>query len=412
MGYRLDFNSSPELKNSLLEILTIGFMALAWTIFILSTKNYENVYWYPWLFYSRISMSLIGFSLASLIALKKVEDLNLSSWYLLLSVGIQASHGFFEGEKSVDFYNFIGIVFVLSCISYNGTLRRWIKTQFPFHASFFTFPLFFKNNQYFASVGTFIDSFSLMIAGLIIGIAILKINASRYQYILKYLESKKEVIKLACQVAHDIRSPVTALRIAHENIQCEINESELIHFSLDRIEEIANNLLHRYRDNNCEKENSFIDDLEQLINEKRLTNNSIQFKVTYHPSLKYLTFMHARSDLNRVLSNLLNNSLEAIGTAEGIIHINFIAKDTNYFLSITDNGKGIPQSVLKCFQDKIFSYDKKKGNGLGLNHAKDFLNDLKGSLTIDSQEGQGTCIKLNFPQSTFKFAGIPNDHIN
>ncbi|MCM2351129.1 MAG: HAMP domain-containing histidine kinase [Bacteriovoracaceae bacterium] len=402
MEYQQDFSSSPELKHPFFEILCIGFMAFAWAIFILSTSNYKHVHWYEWLYYSRISMSLLGILLVALITVKKLYNHNIASTYLLLSVGIQASHGYFEGSQSVDFYNFIGIVFLLSCISYNGTLTFWLKRFLPFYLIFFITPLFFKSEEFFLSTGKFIDSFSPMVAGLIIGIAILKITSSRYQFILKYLQSKNEVIKLAYQVAHDIRSPVSALRIALEDIRCDKDETELIKFSLNRIEEISNNLLDKYKEPNPKRTNTFIDEIKYLINEKKLIyNESVKFDLAHHPNFETLKFFKPSSDLMRVLSNILNNSIEAIDVS-GLIKIHFNLEGSDFILSISDNGKGIPEDVLQNFREKTFSFNKASGHGLGLNHAKDFITKIGGSLKIDSITGVGTRIKLTFPGHAFE----------
>lgn len=401
MESQQDFSSSTELKHPFFEIICIGFMTLAWSIFILSTENYKHVPWYEWLFYSRVAMSLLGITLIVTILLRKLSHLNIASWFLLLSVGIQASHGFLEGSQSIDFYNFIGIVFLLACISYAGLLSNWLKYQLPFYVIFFMGPLFSKDPRFFSSVGTFIDSFSPMVAGLIIGIAIIKISSSRYQFTLKYLQQKNEIIRLAYQVAHDIRSPVAALKIALEDVSCSKDESDLIKFSLFRIEEIANNLLDRYKVNQKKGLNTFVSDLENLILEKKIMHqNNIKFDLTHQPNLANIKFAECSTDLLRVLSNLLNNAIEAIHTT-GLIKINFNIEGDNFTLSISDNGKGIPEDILEEIRISSFSYNKTSGNGLGLSHAKEFITNIGGNFKIDSIPDVGTRIKLTFPERAF-----------
>jgi len=401
MAYLRDFNSSPELKHPFLEVFCIGFMALAWGVFILSTKNYQHTAWYPWLYYSRTGMAILGILLVTFIAFKKIYNQNIAAKYLLLSVGIQASHGLLEGKESIDFYNFIGIVFVLSCISFNGSLKDWMYKYLPFNIIFFLTPLFFKDAKYMTSAGTFIDSFSLMVSGLIIGGAILKITSSRYQFVIKYLESKNEIVNLAYQVAHDIRSPVMALRVGLQDVKCDKEESELIEFSLNRIEEISENLLKSYKTGKYNNSNSFVKDLELLVNEKKTTHSSIKFEINHDPSLSQYRFLHSRSDMNRVISNLLSNAAESINHTSGQVKIDVSIKN-GVSLSIIDNGKGIPPEVLKNFQDKAYSYNKSSGNGLGLNHAKSFLQELGGQLLIQSEPNHGTIVNLQFPEISFQ----------
>lgn len=399
MEYRQDFNSSPELNHPFFEIFCIAFMALAWGIFVLSAKSYLQTDWFYWLYYSRIGMSATGVALILLIISKKLYSYNLSSWYLLLSVAIQASHGYFEDSNSVEFYNFIGIIFVLACLSYNGLISKWLKHQLPFYIIFFLLPLSSKDPIFFASISKFIDSFSLMISGLIIGIGILKISSSRYSYIIKYLESKEQIINLTYEVAHDIRSPVSALKIALNDFQLGKPEGDIVRFSLLRIDEIANNLLRHKKANNFNTPpQSFTTDLENLIKEKELLcGSNIKFKINTCSKIPHLNFSNYQGRLISVISNLLNNSIESLENNMGSIEISFERQDSNILVSISDNGKGIPPEVLRDFQFNSFSFNKVNGNGIGLKHARQFLKHLNGELTVESIIDVGTKVNLRIP---------------
>lgn len=402
MESRLDFSSSPELNHPFFEVFCIGFMAFAWSIFILSTKNYANVFWYEWLFYSRLAMSLTGIILIYLIISKKLYSLNLSSWYLLASVGIQASHGLLEGNNSVEFYNFIGIIFVLGCLSYNGPLRNWLKTQLPFYILFFTVPLFFKNPKFFSNIGTFIDSYSLMVSGLIIGVGILKITSSRYSYILKYLETKEDIVKLAYQVAHDIRSPVTALKIALNETSLENTEKEIVFYSLSRIEDIASDLLTQHKKTGSMPLSPFIIELERLIDEKKIIfGNKTSFSTNFEINHRSLYFAKSQSELIRVISNLINNSAESMNSRYGTVLIETTQNESDFLIKIKDTGKGIPSVVLDKLKANSFTFNKISGNGIGLKHAREFLKNLNGELCIDSEINIGTEVILKIPTSAF-----------
>lgn len=398
MEHHQDYSSAPELNQSFFEVFCVSVMALAWGVFILSAKSYSETDWYHWLLYSRIVMSSIGFALAGLIISRNLYSLNLSSWYLLISVGVQASHGYLEGVLSVDFYNFTGIIFVLACLSFNGPINKWIKLHLPLYLIIFSLPLTQKAPVYFYSIGEFINSFSLMVSGVIIGIGILKIISSRYTYILKYLQSKELVVNMAYDVAHDIRSPVAALKIALKDVALEPIEKEIIDFSLLRIDEIANNLLSQHKHPHTFYNKYLCEDLENLIKEKRLsTKDSIQFSLKFDSELLTYQLGSHQPKLLRVLSNLLNNSIESIDSHQGLVNIDIVKSNSDITITVSDNGIGIPVSVLQQLQARSFSFNKKNGNGFGLKNAREFLKTLNGELIVESKLNLGTQVRVKLP---------------
>jgi hypothetical protein len=70
------------------------------------------------------------------------------------------------------------------------------------------------------------------------------------------------------------------------------------------------------------------------------------------------------------------------------------------FISVTDNGKGIPADILPKLGNAGETYGKPHGTGLGLHHAKLCLQQWDGSISITSVEGQGTKVLLTLPRLT------------
>jgi hypothetical protein len=152
-----------------------------------------------------------------------------------------------------------------------------------------------------------------------------------------------------------------------------------------------------------------------LFSEKQLqyAKHNIQFKLDISDEAYFAFTVFGLSDLQRILSNLINNAVEAI-THEGLITISLkteksqparqTASDTSpreadyLILSIEDNGKGIPESVLDKLGQVGVSYDKTTGTGLGLPHAIETMKKYHGDLQIASGLGKGTKIMLSLPQ--------------
>ncbi|MEN9724399.1 MAG: Histidine kinase [Pseudomonadota bacterium] len=102
-----------------------------------------------------------------------------------------------------------------------------------------------------------------------------------------------------------------------------------------------------------------------------------------------------------MLSNLLNNSVEAIENAGSIsLQLCKPAHDRHLCqLVICDTGKGIPAAILLKIESANGSYGKENGNGLGLAHARKLLKEWGGRLEISSTPGVGTTVRLHIPVS-------------
>lgn len=223
--------------------------------------------------------------------------------------------------------------------------------------------------------------------------------------------------RVAAQVAHDIRSPLTALKTACSNLSAVPPDvGHLIRLAADRINEIANNLIENNRAQvkgqaaapaastpaqaSTERSPEWLALLiENLLLEKRL-----QFQSTQPISLDFQPDMEAFSafgwvdsrEFKRMLSNLLNNAAEAIPADKpGKIEIFVRKKDSVIDLEIVDNGKGIPPEILPKLTQLGFSFDKKSGTGLGLHHCKTTLESWGGALQIESVVGQGTRVTMS-----------------
>lgn len=219
-------------------------------------------------------------------------------------------------------------------------------------------------------------------------------------------EKNKSLIKigeLAAQVAHDIRSPVTALDAVFQTLGNEIDpkKKSLIKNAAKRINDIANNLVSNYRENLTQDLsalkidravtlNSLIDD---IVEEKRLSldsNHKITLKspesISIPPKLE-------SSEFQRVISNLINNSIEALDKAQGIVDIELFKKESTIKIVIRDNGKGISKELISKVFEKGIS-GKSKGAGLGLSHAKEYIESIGGSIAIDSIPTKETHITI------------------
>lgn len=107
--------------------------------------------------------------------------------------------------------------------------------------------------------------------------------------------------------------------------------------------------------------------------------------------------------MEEVLLNLLNNArdvLEEGGGANGKSIINVRTRQTNGTVSIEviDNGEGMPDGVaMRAFDPFFTTKDPDRGTGLGLSICKGIIEELDGTIAIESQPGRGTTVRIEMP---------------
>lgn len=216
-------------------------------------------------------------------------------------------------------------------------------------------------------------------------------------------QQAKALATLATQVAHDIRSPLSTLQMISAAPDLNTTEArELMNAAATRIDEIAQDLVDTAKRNklsNLDLEPVELTSLlNSLITTKRLefkNDNSVTIQLQALDSLSVLT---NKKELNRVLSNIINNSVEAKKNDQIQIDVKLEKKNSDVIIAIIDNGTGMPQNVIDDILKGTHQSTKtgNSGLGIGLKHAIQTIQQMGGRIFISSQVGQGTTITLSF----------------
>ena len=233
------------------------------------------------------------------------------------------------------------------------------------------------------------------------------------------LQTKNEAAlgQMALQVSHDIRSPLEVLKGLKEELHALPDSSrKRIQLSINRIEEVTFNLL---KDHKLTIPNLLNDKTEELLGliKSSLIEKQIQFRSKDNIELldncdknSFGNFSKIdRSKLKSIISNLINNAVEAIGHNSGIVEITLMSLGNNNIIRIKDNGPGISKETSSKLFTKGFT-TKKTGNGLGLVNAKQDLEAVGGTLTFESEEGKGTTFIITLPKSDIPSSFIDAIH--
>ncbi len=211
--------------------------------------------------------------------------------------------------------------------------------------------------------------------------------------------------EMAKQVAHEIKNPLTPMRLNIQHLQRSI---------MDKPDEIQDRL------NNFTKVM-----LEQIDTLSRISSEFSNFAKMPRPEMEILnisdtvksavdlyantpnvavilrdetqgshTVSADRKQLIRSLSNLIMNAIQAIPKEkEGRVEVALFVENEQLIITVTDNGKGISEEE----KDKIFEpyfTTKSSGTGLGLAMVKNILHEFNAHIDFESEVGEGTTFKV------------------
>ena len=105
------------------------------------------------------------------------------------------------------------------------------------------------------------------------------------------------------------------------------------------------------------------------------------------------------SQINQVLVNLLNNAAQAMGEKpDGKIEVRTRADDSNVYIDVSDNGKGMSTEVLnQIFEPFFTTKGAGEGTGLGMAISQQIMEQHNGDIKAISTEGVGTTFTLTLP---------------
>lgn len=225
------------------------------------------------------------------------------------------------------------------------------------------------------------------------------------------LAVSKAVSDMAAQVAHDIRSPLAALGAATKDLAVPGDQRTLVDGSIRRIHSIADDLLNRYRSPEKTPRTSLetcalTGLVEQVLAEKRIQHKDrAGVKIEFGLSDSGARAAVDPKELQRIISNLVNNAVEAFGES-GTVSVGVASHEGKVWINVSDDGGGIPPEILERLGQKGETHGKEGGTGLGLYHARTSVESWGGSLAIASAVGSGTKVTISLPVAAKPSAGL------
>jgi signal transduction histidine kinase len=214
--------------------------------------------------------------------------------------------------------------------------------------------------------------------------------------------------EMAQQVAHEIKNPLTPMKLNLQHLERQLKESrEDFGEMKPKIETIAANLIEQIESlnkiasdfSNFAKPtqqafaNVEINDLVQSIASLYETEKKLQVRTNFHPTELWVSGV--KDEIRRALINLVKNASEAISD-HGIVTLSTSIKQEMVCIAVEDDGEGI--SVENPDQIFVPNFStKSSGTGLGLAITKKIVSEHNGNIYFSSEAGVGTIFFVELP---------------
>ncbi len=243
-------------------------------------------------------------------------------------------------------------------------------------------------------IGDLIKSFEAMTAELKRG----RENLVQYEREMAWKEMAK-------QVAHEIKNPLTPIKLALQHLQQTYKDraenfdevfeevSKMVIRQVDALSRIASEFSAFARMPTARLEKISINDVLREAVYLFEQDTRVHFEATYGKQLPPI--MADREELRRAFINIIRNGIQAMDN-EGRIETSTARVGDNIEIRIRDYGCGIPESIKeKLFQPNFST--KTEGMGLGLAIVKKTIDDLNGLISVESVLNEGSTFILSIP---------------
>lgn len=214
--------------------------------------------------------------------------------------------------------------------------------------------------------------------------------------------------EMARQVAHEIKNPLTPMKLSIQYLQKAISNNDADTKTISQ--SVAKTLVEQidYLSNIASEFSNFanigstklerMNLLESLQSVTNLFGMNDEVQVQFQtPASLPLYIMGDKTQVNRLFTNLIRNAIEAVATTQKpIVELSYFADNYEVTVLINDNGDGIDEDM----QEKIFYPNfttKTSGTGLGLAMCKSIVEQMKGSISFETESGKGTTFFVKLP---------------
>ncbi|MCU7552497.1 HAMP domain-containing histidine kinase [Chitinophagaceae bacterium LB-8] len=226
--------------------------------------------------------------------------------------------------------------------------------------------------------------------------------------------------EMARQVAHEIKNPLTPMKLSIQYLQKAINNNQpninelttrVANTLVEQIDHLSKIAADFSRFANIGNRNIEQFDLHHVLESLMdLYKTNPKVKITWNKLEGEVQLNADRTHINRLFTNLLTNAVESCAQKDHCkIIISEVSRDNAILVSVIDNGEGIPFEM----HQRIFTPNfttKSSGTGLGLAMCKGIVEQAGGEIWFETEEGKGTTFFVQLPAKLKIETSIVNNH--
>ena len=218
-------------------------------------------------------------------------------------------------------------------------------------------------------------------------------------------ERKQAWQEMAKQVAHEIKNPLTPMRLTVQSFERNFDPkdpdirnkvaefSDILLQQIDTMSSIAS-AFSSFAQMPAQNKETL-----NVVSEVKLALDLFQEPFIYfYPEKKAIYADLDKIQLTRIITNLMTNAIQAVRNEEDPnISVHVSETEHEVSISVSDNGEGIAESdTAKIFEPKFTT--KNSGMGLGLAMVKKIVETYQGSITVNSSLNEGAVFLVRFPK--------------
>lgn len=247
---------------------------------------------------------------------------------------------------------------------------------------------------------------------LIFSIVLMAFVVFLYYMSLKNLISQKRIADIKTDfvnnLTHEFQTPLATIDIAIKTLQRKDNQMtpenygytlSMIERQNDRLQKLFRQVTEASVSPIANKETIKIrcSEIIEMIEDFKISKPEIAIQCLQKS--EKISVSIDRFHLNTILTNLLDNAVKYGATS---IQVEIKSDESQFYLYVKDNGKGIPFKEQSSIFDKFYRIEKgnihnTKGLGLGLFYIKQLVETYKGKIKVESEEGQGSLFLIAIP---------------
>lgn len=211
--------------------------------------------------------------------------------------------------------------------------------------------------------------------------------------------------EMAKQVAHEIKNPLTPMRLTVQSFQrkFDANDPEL----KQKLNDYSKTMIQQI--DTMSAVASAFSNFASMPAQQNETLNVVQVVelaldifnedfIVFESNKEYIISKLDRTQLIRIITNLVKNAIQSIPEDQDekqvLVAVNEV--EDNVIIAVKDNGIGIyPENREHVFEPKFTT--KTSGMGLGLGIIKNIIENYKGTITFESEPGKGSTFMVSLP---------------